>query len=298
MVNQIRVKMRKVFFIFLVIIMQSCGTKYYGYIYDFDNETPLNKVKVYSTDSLNYILSNKKGYFEIDFNKDLKHLTFSKKGYRKFNLSTFSRQNKFTRELPFGDTIYLISKNSKYSRPKTTLPNKIPLIKTGFIQAVNGELYKVFVNAINTTENAIAPLSTKFVTNGSPGRSRNWELSRILFYNVGFLFYNDWKSLNPNNPVFKNKGWYFENNDVEEFKMTSAHEIGHEILLKYGGHKYSKGHKGSSSIITQKSKNIPLPKQGEIDLMKYYDKYYDKQRTVASQKDVLSLLWLTKLELR
>ncbi|WP_157926178.1 hypothetical protein [Tenacibaculum maritimum] len=278
--------------------MQSCGTKYYGYIYDFDNETPLNKVKVYSTDSLNYILSNKKGYFEIDFNKDLKHLTFSKKGYRKFNLSTFSRQNKFTRELPFGDTIYLISKNSKYSRPKTTLPNKIPLIKTGFIQAVNGELYKVFVNAINTTENAIAPLSTKFVTNGSPGRSRNWELSRILFYNVGFLFYNDWKSLNPNNPVFKNKGWYFENNDVEEFKMTSAHEIGHEILLKYGGHKYSKGHKGSSSIITQKSKNIPLPKQGKIDLMKYYDKYYDKQRTVASQKDVLSLLWLTKLELR
>ncbi|MFL0108216.1 hypothetical protein V2629_15930, partial [Tenacibaculum maritimum] len=163
---------------------------------------------------------------------------------------------------------------------------------------INGELYKVFVNAINTTENAIAPLSTKFVTNGSPGRSRNWELSRILFYNVGFLFYNDWKSLNPNNPVFKNKGWYFENNDVEEFKMTSAHEIGHEILLKYGGHKYSKGHKGSSSIITQKSKNIPLPKQGEIDLMKYYDKYYDKQRTVASQKDVLSLLWLTKLELR
>ncbi|MCD9583950.1 hypothetical protein [Tenacibaculum maritimum] len=278
--------------------MQSCGTKYYGYIYDFDNETPLNKVKVYSTDSLNYILSNKKGYFEIDFNKDLKHLTFSKKGYRKFNLSTFSRQNKFTRELPFGDTIYLISKNSKYSRPKTTLPNKIPLIKTGFIQAVNGELYKVFVNAINTTENAIAPLSTKFVTNGSPGRSRNWELSRILFYNVGFLFYNDWKSLNRNNPVFKNKGWYFENNDVEEFKMTSAYEIGHEILLKYGGHKYSKGHKGSSSIITQKSKNIPLPKQGEIDLMKYYDKYYDKQRTVASQKDVLSLLWLTKLELR
>ncbi|WP_407322413.1 hypothetical protein R5O21_05875 [Tenacibaculum maritimum] len=278
--------------------MQSCGTKYYGYIYDFDNETPLNKVKVYSTDSLNYILSNKKGYFEIDFNKDLKHLTFSKKGYRKFNLSTFSRQNKFTRELPFGDTIYLISKNSKYSRPKTTLPNKIPLIKTGFIQAVNGELYKVFVNAINTTENAIAPLSTKFVTNGSPGRSRNWELSRILFYNVGFLFYNDWKSLNPNNPVFKNKGWYFENNDVEEFKMTSAHEIGHEILLKYGGYKYSKGHKGSSSIITQKSKNIPLPKQGEIDLMKYYDKYYDKQRTVASQKDFLSLLWLTKLELR
>ncbi|WP_236545636.1 hypothetical protein, partial [Tenacibaculum maritimum] len=56
------------------------------------------------------------GYFEIDFNKDLKHLTFSKKGYRKFNLSTFSRQNKFTRELPFGDTIYIISKESNKCR--------------------------------------------------------------------------------------------------------------------------------------------------------------------------------------
>ncbi|MFL0141878.1 hypothetical protein V2626_06080, partial [Tenacibaculum maritimum] len=162
---------------------------------------------------------------------------------------------------------------------------------------IDGEKYETYIKSVISKNGIKAPKIT-FLTNDEPGRSRNWELSRILFYNVGFLFYNDWKSLNPNNPVFKNKGWYFENNDVEEFKMTSAHEIGHEILLKYGGHKYSKGHKGSSSIITQKSKNIPLPKQGKIDLMKYYDKYYDKQRTVASQKDVLSLLWLTKLELR
>ncbi len=125
MVNQIRTKMRNAFLIFLIIIIQSCKTKYYGYIYDFDNETPLNKVKVYSTDSLNYILSDKKGYFEINFNTVPKHLTFSKKGYKKYNLNTFNRQNEFTRELPFGDTIYIISKESKYSRPKTTLPNNV-----------------------------------------------------------------------------------------------------------------------------------------------------------------------------
>ncbi|WP_159288241.1 hypothetical protein [Tenacibaculum maritimum] len=274
--------------------MQSCGTKYYGYIYDFDNETPLNKVKVYSTDSLNYILSNKKGYFEIDFNKDLKHLTFSKKGYRKFNLRTLSIQSgEFMKELPFGDTIYLISKNSKYSRPKTTLPNKIPLIKTGFIQAVNGELYKVFVNAINTTENAIAPLSTKFVTNGSPGRSRNWELSRILYFNIGYLDFSSWYNLSSD---WRYRSLTFA---TDLFRETSAHEIGHEVLLAYGGHIYSKKHKETSTILQSENAGLKYP-SGEIDLMKYFDEVYapDFRKVIVSEKDVLSLIWLTKLELK
>ncbi|MCO7185439.1 hypothetical protein NH341_08375 [Tenacibaculum sp. XPcli2-G] len=162
---------------------------------------------------------------------------------------------------------------------------------------INGEFYELYVNSLIFENGAKAPEIT-FLTNKEAGRSRNWELSRILFYNVGYLFYDEWKSLSKNRSLYKNKGWYYENGDEEDFKMTSAHEVGHEILLKYGGHRYSKSHKGSSTILTQEDKNIPLPKKGEIDLMKYYDNYYDKTRTVASVKDVLGLLWLTKLKLK
>ncbi|CAA0206709.1 hypothetical protein [Tenacibaculum maritimum] len=57
----------------------------------------------------------------------------------------------------------------------------------------------------------------------------------------------------------------------------------------------------------ENSKAIEYPKTGEIDIMPYYNdniygnEYYQHnyhKRRVASQKDVLSLLWLTKLELR
>ncbi|MHC9087778.1 hypothetical protein ACXIHB_03600 [Tenacibaculum sp. IMCC1] len=162
---------------------------------------------------------------------------------------------------------------------------------------IDGEFYELHVNSLIFEKGAKAPEIT-FLTNNEVGRSRNWELSRILFYNVGYLFYDEWKSLNKNNSIFKNKGWYYKNGDNEDFKMTSAHEVGHEILLKYGGHKYSKSHKGSSTIFTQERKNLPLPKKGEIDLMKYYNKYYDSRRTIASEKDTLGLLWLTKIELK
>ena len=61
-----------------------------------------------------------------------------------------------------------------------------------------------------------------YVTNKSPGRSRNWELSRITYYNIGYLKYSDqWAYLNAV--------------DADAtFEETISHEIGHEIL-KYGG---------------------------------------------------------------
>ena len=87
---------------------------------------------------------------------------------------------------------------------------------------------------------------------------------------------------------------------IEDFKMTSAHEIGHEILVAFGGHAYSKRHKGSSTLITQEvlPSEPPFPKIGEIDLMKYYKNYYDIPRTIASEIDVLGLLWLTKIKIK
>jgi hypothetical protein len=54
----------------------------------------------------------------------------------------------------------------------------------------------------------------------------------------------------------------------------------------------------SSTILTQEDLKIPLPTAGEIDLMMYYDKYYDISRTVAAEKDVFGLVWCTKLEIK
>ena len=38
------------------------------------------------------------------------------------------------------------------------------------------------------------------------------------------------------------------------------------------------------------------PKKGEIDLMKYYSNYYEIERTVASEFDVIHLIGLTKMK--
>ncbi|CAA0172146.1 conserved hypothetical protein [Tenacibaculum maritimum] len=84
---------------------------------------------------------------------------------------------------------------------------------------------------------------------------------------------------------------------------TSAHEIGHTILKAYGGTFYSYGHKGSVNTITQsESSNAKAyPKNGEMDIMPYYTDnppLFDYNRFIAHEKDILSLLWLTKVELK
>ncbi|CAA0218482.1 hypothetical protein [Tenacibaculum maritimum] len=183
------------------------------------------------------------------------------------------------------------------------MPNKIPLIKTGFIQAVNGELYEVFVNAINTTKKAMDDVDLIFNTNhkwmrsGNPGTVEdpisfvgNIVSREAICYNVGYIKSKIWRYREP------------YNEDIE-FKETSAHEIGHTILKAYGGTFYSYGHKGSVNTITQSenSKAIEYPKKGEIDIMPYYTNwlgYNERKRMVAAQKDLLSLIWLTKIELK
>ena len=109
-------------------------------------------------------------------------------------------------------------------------------------------------------------------------------------YNVGYIC-----------EYFYLKKWDYqsENDENLEFKFTSAHEIGHTILKAYGGTFYSYGHKGSMNTITQKQKSSapPYPKAGEIDIMPYYPNkvYYNSyKRYVASMKDVLGLIWLSK----
>lgn len=152
---------------------------------------------------------------------------------------------------------------------------------------IGEDFYQVFVKARYDKSGMKAP-KIIYQTNTLPGRSRNWEMSRILFFYEGYLY--------------KGNKWIYENANIDDFQMVSAHEIGHEILLMFGGHIHSKTHKGTShwSMVIQNPDEDAayIPMVGEIDLMKYYLNYYDISRTISSEKDVLGLLWLSKIKIR
>ena len=185
---------------------------------------------------------------------------------------------------------------------------------------INSEKYECYTSAVNSKENSMNPVSLIYNTNNEWGRSGNPGILAKVFYNVGYIEYsNNW-------------GYQDEASEDDEFKETSAHEIGHEILRNYGGMIYSWQHKGSSYLLPQDKKptkdndksviviknythidNYPssfgeyYPTTGEIDLMKYYHSlspenkiiaYPDSSRTVASEKDLLGLLWLSKIEIK
>lgn len=160
------------------------------------------------------------------------------------------------------------------------------------IHSPDGQAYEFYLEAQNSKNSAIPSPGIVYNSQGRLRRSRNWELSRILYYNTGALkVQGEWLTLK-------------ENDAAADFRHTAAHEIGHEILLAYGGHRYSKAHKGSSTIVTQAVKgNFLYPQSGEIDLMIYYaeDETHPYPsdyhlRSVASEKDVLGLVWLSKIE--
>ncbi|MCS3868592.1 hypothetical protein J3D55_001508 [Chryseobacterium ginsenosidimutans] len=166
-----------------------------------------------------------------------------------------------------------------------------------------GEGYEVYVSTINTQEKSMDDVSLIYNTNGAWKRSGNpgsFTLNPITWignlisreaicYNVGYLKGNTWR-------------YREEMNEDIDFKFTSAHEIGHEILKSFGGTGYSYGHKGSVNVVTQSMKdNAPeYPSSGEIDIMPYYPSdppisIYN--RYAAAEKDVLSLIWLTKIKI-
>lgn len=162
---------------------------------------------------------------------------------------------------------------------------------------IGKDLYQVFVRANSDEHGMLAPRII-YQTNQEEGRSRNWELSRILYFADGYIYHPGWGKY-PGSIIFNTKGWMFGSN-IPDFKMTAAHEIGHQILLSYGGQDYSKSHKKSSTIFTQKvlDDSPSIPTAGEIDLMKYYQNYYDISRTIAAEFDVAKLIWLTKLKIQ
>ncbi|WP_437824930.1 hypothetical protein [Tenacibaculum mesophilum] len=201
---------------------------------------------------------------------------------------------------------------------------------------VNGENYEVYVNAVNTTKKSMDDLDIVYNTNSFWGRSNNpgnvstitsffanlaeyipyVPLNETIYYNVGYvnniykyesqLFFkkDDWEYLNP-------LSFYKKKSKIDrDFSYTAAHELGHTILKAFaekggGSTDYSYKHKGSSGYsntkpVSEGGENYPF-RGGEIDLMKYYNRgpnYYDFDRIAASEKDVLGLLWLTKLKIK
>lgn len=165
--------------------------------------------------------------------------------------------------------------------------------------------YEVYINAVNTTEKTMDDVSLVYNTNskwmrsGNPGAATlnpvSWMGNLIsreaVCYNVGYIkFSNGW-------------GFTYDYNEDIEFKFTSAHEIGHEILKSYGSTAYSYGHKGSVHVVTQSMKDNAgsYSTSGEIDIMPYYPNdpplaVYDKY--AAAEKDVLGLIWLTKIKIK
>ena len=158
---------------------------------------------------------------------------------------------------------------------------------------VNNETYQVFVEAIYDEKGMIAPKIIFFTNkkNNNLNRSRNWSLSRELYYKVGYIQRedNNWKYIN-------------ESEAIVEFQETAAHEIGHKLLEEYGDMWYSYKHKGTSTLVTQVPlENTPFPIIGEIDLMKYSsDMYYPSDyydRVILSEKYLKGLLWFTKMKI-
>jgi hypothetical protein len=164
--------------------------------------------------------------------------------------------------------------------------------------------YKVTVKARVNTE----PSMVKFPIIedlGNGGRSTSMPLFRKIYHN-----HADWLS----------KGWP-RDFPAEEFKHTAAHEIGHIFLNHYGDHvlkngdrdaipHYSWTHKGSSTLLTQSSKdNHPIPTTGEVDLMHYFSDFPTRhttaagyrdwwKRSVAAEEDVKGLVWLTRVRFK
>jgi hypothetical protein len=136
-----------------------------------------------------------------------------------------------------------------------------------------GTNYKVRVDPVAATSKAMDDIDVVHNTTGDWLRSSNPGSVRSIFslfgnlvpervvYNVGWV-------------KFGNRSRYVVPSGADqEFLETSAHEIGHEILSAYGGDTYSYGHRGSSTVVSQRRKplgdgGVSYPASGEIDLMK------------------------------
>lgn len=222
----------------------------------------------------------------------------SKNAIALYNTQPFQTQN-----IPYQDLekMALEGIDTYWSRTSTNNAKN----KNGGI-LINGSIYEVHVKSISQEEKGMPAPAITYWTNTKlnfiqemfgANRSRNWALSRKLFYIEGY-YHEDGFNVATDD-------WFFIQpiRAMKDFIETAAHELGHEILKEYISFGKSITHKGSSSVMQSPNGNYSYPPNGEIDIMKYtlYTEakpidFYD--RVVADEKDVLGLLWCSKLKIK
>ncbi|MGO2130423.1 MAG: hypothetical protein ACTH4U_16955 [Pseudoalteromonas prydzensis] len=155
---------------------------------------------------------------------------------------------------------------------------------------VAGVRFNVIVNPLHKNSSDAVPVDLEIEESESYGRSMN---PAIFGIDASFIYQKG-----------STKAGIPEKLIDDEFKLVSAHEFGHSILMYVGGISLSWGHKDSTNVLLQnvKSSSPGYPKQGKIDLMKYYNETKNsanlKQRvtdSIAVEVDIKRLIWSSEV---
>lgn len=168
---------------------------------------------------------------------------------------------------------------------------------------IGNKKYDFFICSINTDCNSSNEMNLIFNTNSKWGRSGNMGIFAKIYYNIGYCNFLD---LNQYSQVNEWEYLDLHKDKIDkDFMYTAAHELGHAILKAYGNTWYSFVHDNSSMIWQTPNGKKSYQKEklsGEINLMHYFkddpdQSGYDYEIIKASQKDVLGLIWLTKIKI-
>ncbi|MDK9364654.1 PAAR domain-containing protein [Lelliottia wanjuensis] len=154
--------------------------------------------------------------------------------------------------------------------------------------------YKASVVAIINAEPMMSEFDLIENLDNEYGRSTSLVGLRKVNHNLGYYYDRYLQG--------KEKDGYIATEN--QFKLDSAHEMGHIVLNKYAPHSspdYSWSHKGTSTVFTQESlSNNKMPRTGEVDLMKYSDDHASAMvqyfNSVAASEDVNGLIWLSRVK--
>ena len=155
---------------------------------------------------------------------------------------------------------------------------------------VDGVRFNVIVNALHKSSSDAIPVDLMIEESPDYARSMN---PAILGIDASFVYQKGIQALGAPEKAID-----------DDFKLTSAHEFGHSVLMYVGGISLSWGHKGSTNALLQnvKSSTPGYPNKGKLDLMKYYDasKRQPEKRqrindSMAIEIDVKRLIWSSEI---
>lgn len=155
---------------------------------------------------------------------------------------------------------------------------------------VDGVRFSVIVNALHKSSSDAIPVD--LVIEESPNYARSMNPA-ILGIDASFVYQKGTSLIGGSNKLID-----------DDFKLTSAHEFGHSVLMYVGGISLSWGHKGSTNALLQnvKSSTPGYPVTGKLDLMKYYDAqkrepaaFQRVNDSIAMEIDIKRLIWSSEI---